>query len=283
MRVGPTRQGYRGGSGFPEVPSRAAGMRGDPTVQRGTRRRPLVRRIRTLAVVVAMGLLIGPCALVTIQPFPLVRLLARIFPGVVWMVETDRPLVALTFDDGPDPLYTPQVLQILARHGARATFFLVGERARRHPELVERILGEGHEIGNHTDTTAMTFFLPTREFGEDLERAEATLRLGAARPRFMRPAGGWIRPAQLALVKRRGYTCVLGSAYAHDTYRPPSAYIRWVIRKNLRPGVIVVLHDAGGDRSRTVAALDGIIARARARGLRPVTLGELVAGSPRTP
>lgn len=95
--------------------------------------------------------------------------------------------------------------------------------------------------------------------------------------KLLRPAGGWIHSSQLALAKRRGYTCVLGSAYAFDPHSPSAGYIRWAITKNLRPGAIVVLHDAGGNRSKTVAALKGILVDAHQKGLRSVTLSELLA------
>jgi len=211
-----------------------------------------------------------------VQPPGVVSVLARATPRILWRVETGAPLAALSFDDGPDPVYTPQILDILARHEARATFFLIGANARRHPELVARIRGLGHEVGNHTDTGGATALMSMQRFSESLMRAEATLGLTDARPRLFRPGGGWIRPAQLDLAIQRGYTCVLGSAYAYDPKRPPAGYIRWAITKNLGPGTIVVLHDAGGDRSNTVAALPGILAAGRARGLRFVTVSDLM-------
>ncbi len=226
---------------------------------------------------IALAIFAAVVLLVVLQPAALVRLLARAFPGMLWQVNTREPVVALTFDDGPHAVYTPQVLKILARHNVRATFFLVGKNARQHPELVERIRQAGHEVGNHTGTIATTFFVPTQKFENDLLRAEATLGIKYSGPKFFRPAGGWIRPAQLRRAKGHGYICVLGSAYAYDPYRPPTAYIRWAIAKNLSPGVIVVLHDSGGNRSNTVAALEGILAAAQARGLRWVTLSELIA------
>ena len=214
--------------------------------------------------------------MLAIQPAGIVRVLAGATPRIVWRVETWAPVAALSFDDGPDPVYTPQVLEVLARHGARATFFLIGENARRHPQLVASIRAEGHEVGNHTDTRGATVLMSMRRFSESLAKAEATLGLMDAQPKLFRPGGGWIRPAQLDLAIRRGYTCVLGSAFAHDPKRPPAAYIRWAIARNLGPGTIVVLHDAGGNRSNTVAALDCILEAARARGLRFVTVSELM-------
>lgn len=215
-------------------------------------------------------------SILAVQPGFVVRALARTFDGIVWRVPTARPLAALTFDDGPDRTCTPQVLDILRRRGARATFFLIGGHARAHPDLVRRIRSEGHEVANHTFSRATTWPMDADELERSVLATEALLGLGETRPKIVRPAGGLIRPSQLARLKRHGYVCVLGSAYAYDPYRPPAAYIRWVIGRNLEPGAIVVLHDGGGDRSRSVAALEGIIDAAEARGLRLVTVSELL-------
>jgi peptidoglycan/xylan/chitin deacetylase (PgdA/CDA1 family) len=230
-------------------------------------------------------------------PLWMVRAFEWASPAIVWRVETSQPVAALTFDDGPDPVNTPQVLEILARHNVRATFFLVGEHARQHPELVARIRAAGHEIGNHTDSLGTTFFMSGERFEASLLRAEQSLGLDISaaqhsaadsaaaeasaqtwpRRKLLRPAGGTIRASQRALARRHGYTIVLGSSYAWDPAQPPAGYIRWAISKNLEPGAIAVLHDAKGDRANTVAALDGILADARAKGLRWVTLSELLA------
>ena len=89
-----------------------------------------------------------------------------------------------------------------------------------------------------------------------------------------------IRPAQIDAAQARGYVAVLGSAYPYDPKRPPAVFIRWLVSKNLAPGAIVILHDGGGDRSRTVAALPGILEAGRDKGLRFVTVGELRAAAP---
>ncbi len=264
----------------------------------------LTKRRRRALMILGAGLLV--LILLACVPFTGVQALAWMSPQIVWYAQTSEPIAALTFDDGPHPEYTPQVLDILARHNVRATFFLVGEHARRHPELVARIRAQGHEIGNHTDSLRTTFYMSADAFEASLLRAERTLGLGAPpaarlvpaeaspqRPglapvealpspperaprKLLRPAGGTIRPAQLRRAQQHGYTCVLGSSYAWDPAAPPAAYIAWAITKNLRPGAIVVLHDAGGDRSNTVAALEAILADAREKKLRWVTVSELL-------
>jgi peptidoglycan/xylan/chitin deacetylase (PgdA/CDA1 family) len=236
------------------------------------RRRALVR-----SLVPAGCLLVAALTVVALQPSWAVRGLARTFPRFVWQVETRSPLVALSFDDGPDPTFTPQVLDLLARHEARATFFLIGDRARIYPSLVTRLRREGHEVANHYLTGRSVLFASAADFERQLLEAERILRLERARPKLFRPPSGLIRPGQLDRAIARGYLPVLGSAYPYDPRRPPAAYMRWLVRGKLRPGAIVVLHDAGGERSGTVRALAGILEDGRRLGLRFVTVGELLA------
>ena len=106
-------------------------------------------------------------------------LLERLTPNIVYRVRTELPLVALSFDDGPHPEFTPQVLEILKQHEAKATFFLIGERALRYPEVVARIRAEGHEIGNHYLRNGATLGHSDEEFVGNLEKTEKAI--GAAR------------------------------------------------------------------------------------------------------
>lgn len=230
-------------------------------------------------LLLAGALVVGALLVFALQPLAVFRVLGWLFPRIVWRVPTNAPMAALSFDDGPDPVYTPQVLATLARHEAHATFFLIGASAARHPDLVARIRREGHEIGNHSNSTTPTHLRGTEAFEADLLAAEAVLGLVSARPKLFRPASGLIRPAQVDRAERHGYTVVLGSAYPYDPRRPPVPYIRWLVSKNLAPGVVVILHDAGGDRSNTVAALEPILAAGTEKGLRFVTVGELLGSA----
>jgi peptidoglycan/xylan/chitin deacetylase (PgdA/CDA1 family) len=236
-------------------------------------RAPRPRRLRRLSALAVLGLL----AALAVQPPFAVDVVSRVASAIVWQVETTKPVAALTFDDGPDPAFTPRVLDALGRHDAKATFFLVGRRARQQPELLARIRAEGHEVANHTETHGRTVLQPESRFEKELLEGERTLGLSAARPKLFRPPGIWLRPSQQALAARHGYLTVLGSSYAFDPYQPPVRYIEWVVARNLRPGVIVVLHDAGGDRTHTVAALPAILRAAKEKDLELVTLSELLA------
>ena len=209
------------------------------------------------------------------QPPWAYRLLARVFPEILWSVPDAGPRIALTFDDGPSPEHTPRVLDILKRHGARATFFLIGPRAKAHPEIVRRMRDEGHEIANHYSSMRSTLRVDEAEFMAEVARAEAMMApIGP--PKLFRPPGGITTPENRRALDRMGYRCVLGSAYPFDGNRTPAAYIRWVATKNLEPGTIVILHDGVDHPENTIASLDAILDAARAKGLAVVTVGEVL-------
>jgi len=235
---------------------------------------PLRRRVRRVLLVLG-GLLVAGAAVVVTQPLWAFDALAWAMPRIVWRIETSEPLVALSFDDGPSPEHTPQVLEILSRHRAHATFFLIGDHAVAHPDLVGRLRSEGHEVGSHYFTTRSTLRASDDDFLANLMRTEEVLGLGGPIKLF-RPPGGKIRPSQLRLAEDRGYRVILGSAYPYDGHHPPSAYIRWLVTKNLAPGVIIILHDGIADPSRMVAALDSILTAGAHKGLRFVTIGDLL-------
>ena len=122
------------------------------------------------AIVVVVGLVVF-----WIEPLGVLGVLERLTPIMVYRVRTKLPLVALSFDDGPHPEFTPQVLEILKRHDAKATFFLIGERALRYPEVVARIRAEGHEIGNHYFKNGTTLGHSDEEFLGNLEKTERAI------------------------------------------------------------------------------------------------------------
>jgi peptidoglycan/xylan/chitin deacetylase (PgdA/CDA1 family) len=235
--------------------------------------RSVAKRLRAVRrTLLALAAFMAATAFVLVwQPAVAYDGFARVFPRFLWRVETREPLVALTFDDGP----APKVLEILARYDAHATFFLIGSRVVAHPRTVERIRAGGHEVGNHHDTLRSTLRMTDEEFVTGLRATEAALKLEGPLKLF-RPPGGRIPSRQLDEALRQGYTGVLGSAYPFDGARPPAAYIRWVVSKNLAPGTIVILHDGIADPSRSIAALPGILEAGRRKGLRFVTVGTLL-------
>lgn len=209
------------------------------------------------------------------EPLWLLPALQRLTPNIVYRVRTRLPLVALSFDDGPHPSFTPQVLDILQRHDVRATFFLIGDRASRYPEVVAAIRAAGHEIGNHYSGNVPTLGHSDAEFVRNLEQTEAALGL-TAKPALFRPPGGVAWPRQIQMAQARSYTCVLGCAYPHDPMHPPVRYIRWLVEKNLVPGAIIILHDGISDPSRGIQSLPQVLKAGHRNGLRFVSISELM-------
>lgn len=212
------------------------------------------------------------------EPLFVLGALERLTPKIVYRVRTHLPLVALSFDDGPHPTFTPQVLEILERQDVKATFFLIGERVLRHADILARIKAGGHEVGNHYVRNAPTLGHSDTEFVRNLEQTERALG-GTEGLKFFRPPGGAAWSTQIKLARERGYTCVLGCAYPHDPMHPPVWYIRWLVEKNLVPGAIVILHDGISDAKRSLQALPHILAAEQKKGLRFVSIGELMKAS----
>jgi peptidoglycan-N-acetylglucosamine deacetylase len=214
------------------------------------------------------------------SPTGLGRAIGPVLGGrVLFGVPTRAPRWALTIDDGPSPATTPALLDVLARHGARATFFLLGEEAARHPALVARIAAEGHELGNHTWRDEPTWTLPVAEFREKLRTTQRTL--AAHGPvRWFRPGSGWPTAGHLAVAEADGLRCVLGSAVAiggagAGTPRTPARLDVLMCR-----GAILVLHEGTPARRAVAATVDALLTRTSRRGLAATTLSRLVAGGP---
>lgn len=210
-----------------------------------------------------------------IEPLFVLSAIERLTPHIIYRIRTRRPLVALSFDDGPHPVFTIQVLRILEQHGATATFFLIGDRALRHPELVAQIKAAGHQVANHYFSDGSILGHSDAEFDGYLRRTEEAIGI-TTREKLFRPPGGVARPRQLRLAQARGYKCVLGCAYPHDPMHPPVQYIRWLVEKNLVPGTIVILHDGISDPARSIQALPHILEEGTRRGLRFVSIGALL-------
>jgi peptidoglycan/xylan/chitin deacetylase (PgdA/CDA1 family) len=192
--------------------------------------------------------------------------------------------VALTFDDGPDPEATPRLLQLLAARGVRATFFLIGERAARHPDVVRAIADAGHEVGNHTWRHRNAWLLtPAMAAREIIEGSRILQDILGRPPRLFRPPWGIVSAATLATTRRLGLVTVLWSIQ-HEGLRPrtPAAQLRHVTHR-LHDGAIVDLHDApglAGAPDRLLATMPGLLDALDRRGYAAVPVGELLGLAP---
>jgi peptidoglycan/xylan/chitin deacetylase (PgdA/CDA1 family)/GT2 family glycosyltransferase len=209
------------------------------------------------------------------------------FGKTYWEVATNRRVVALTFDDGPNAPFTGQVLDILRREGVRATFFLIGMNARRYPEIAERIVREGHVIGNHTDSHPAGFALgPARNIRSEIDRAEVSIHSATGvYAHFFRPPQGIRSPWLMRILERDSLVTVTWDVAPGD-WEPFSAQrLAESTIAHAHPGAIILLHDGlnlsrNPNRSATVAALPTIIHRLREEGYQFVTVSELLQSRP---
>ncbi len=198
---------------------------------------------------------------------------------LTWRVRTGRREVALTFDDGPDPEWTPQVLAMLKRHRAKATFFVIGRHVERHPELVRRAVGEGHEIGNHTWSHAHLDRCNAGKVREQLERGSAAIAaVTGVRPTLFRPPRGIIGPVGLLAAAEAGQPIVLWSTLIRG--KSPWRDLAQVVA-SITPGSIVLGHDGGPTpRQELMMAFDQLLRRLSDDGYRFVTVSALRAAAP---
>lgn len=187
------------------------------------------------------------------------------------------PRIALTFDDGPNPTWTPKILDLLSRHQAKATFFVLGCCAKSWPALLEREVAEGHEIAAHSYGHAAFTRLSNGAIASDMARFEAVVlpRVGGRPIRWFRPPYGAVDARVRGAVIGRGHRVILWDVDTNDWRKPPAAAVANRILTAAKGGQVVLLHDGGGDRSRTVQALSMVLPDLAARGVEMVTVSQL--------
>ncbi len=226
----------------------------------------------------------GAAVLAARQPPLLARALSH-QQRVLFQVRTRAPEVALTFDDGPHPTLTPAVLDVLARHDARATFFLLGGRVEEHPDAARALVAAGHEPGNHGWADEPAVLRSRARYRRSLDRTSAAIRAATGvAPTLTRPGSGLVRPAQVRDATALGMRTVLGSVAVPDAeVRDVGVAVRFVLDR-VRPGSVVVLHEGLQARHRVVDLLEGLLPELSERGYRCLTVSEVLAragGAPR--
>lgn len=190
-------------------------------------------------------------------------------------VRTNRAAVALTFDDGPHPRHTPELLDILARYNVKATFYVIGQMVRRYPEVLRRVVAEGHEVGNHTWTHPTLSRMGNDSFLREIDRTQEIIwqTVGAV-PVTMRPPYGAITSRQSHMLDdRRNIPTVLWSVDPQDWRRPGSSVVAARMIHGAQAGSVILAHDIHGPTVRAVPeAIEGIAAR----GLGFATMSELL-------
>jgi peptidoglycan/xylan/chitin deacetylase (PgdA/CDA1 family) len=191
--------------------------------------------------------------------------------------------IALTFDDGPGP-YTPRVLDVLERFHARATFFAIGEMERYFGASTARELRDGDVVGDHTEThPEMARLTAQKQYNQLLDQIARIELQGGQRPTLFRPPYGSFDAKTMGELHALHLLMVLWSVDTGDYLRPGSGQIVSRALAGAHPGAIVLLHDAGGDRSETIAALPSILGTLRARGFHLVTVPQLLVDDPPAP
>ena len=190
-------------------------------------------------------------------------LFRQIFPGSLFRVGTADRRVYLTFDDGPIPEATPEILEILKCHNVCATFFMVGDNIRKYPEIAEAVRRDGHSIGSHTFSHLQGLKTATGLFLEDVAKGAAA----AGDTPLFRPPHGLLKPAQWHRLKRQGYRIVFFDVVSRDYDSEVTAEeLERIVMKRIRPGSIVVFHDSIRTISKLRVALHPLIERIRREG-----------------
>jgi peptidoglycan-N-acetylglucosamine deacetylase len=207
---------------------------------------------------------------------------SRVFGTVYWRGNPKEKAVALTFDDGPTMPSTAQVLDALAVHNVKATFFVIGDNLRKYPELAKRIHEEGHEMGNHTMSHPWMFRMLFSSIREDIVLCqEEIFKVAGYRPRFFRQPVGINNPSVMKVIDGIGMVMVGWQARAYDEVPTKKERVIRRILSRVKPGGIILLHDGWDgktkpDRTATVEALKEIIPALKARGYEFRKVSEMI-------
>ena len=190
-------------------------------------------------------------------------------------VHVDGPYVAMTFDDGPSATLTPKLLDLLAAHHIKATFFVIGENVAEHPEIVARAAREGHEIGNHSWSHPNFGKMSDQGVRSQLQRTDDAIKSSTGqRPMLMRPPYGSITAREKHWIHDEfGYQIILWDVDPYDWKRPGPAVVRNRILKETQPGSIVLSHDI---HPGTIEAMPSTLDALEAKGFKFVTVSELI-------
>ena len=192
-------------------------------------------------------------------------------------VATDKKQIALTFDDGPHPILTPQILSILAQYGVPATFFMVGQNIRNYPDVARAVIKAGHEVGNHTFSHPHIGNLGEAAIFEEIGKCEDALEeLCEYRPHLLRTPQGALTPSLERCLLDDDYILILWSLDTRDWEHKSTAHLTRTVLENVQAGDIILMHDFIGHNSKTPEALEKIIPVLLSQGYEFVTVSALL-------
>lgn len=259
------------------------------TIQRNNAKGPLAVKAGLAAFFLAgiLALVDVRLALVLLAAFLVVCLAAPFFPRfgfyapVIYKGRSGRRAVALTFDDGPDPMTTPRLLDLLEKNQVTATFFVVGKNARAHPELIDRIVSRGHLVGNHSFShSTFLFFKNVCAVIQDIEATQTVLSARGVQPLVYRPPVGIISPRLWPALVKTGMVLVNFSCRPLDGGNRRLRHLARRVLRAVKPDDIVVLHDKRPPNDSRIPAwlqeVEAIVAGIQTRGLAIVPLSDLI-------
>ncbi len=234
--------------------------------------------------------------IVALSYFEFARWQTVFFPLVIWLMITalgafniqwnfflnaihhgqpTKHQIALTFDDGPHPIYTPQVLALLEAHGVQATFFCIGKHVTQYPELLEQLDNQGHIVANHTFTHAATIdFHSTKKWLQELRETDVAIANTIGKtPLFFRPPYGVTTPHLANAIDQTGHTAIGWRVRPYDTLQRPPLQIVKTILKQTQPGDIILLHDT---HDQIAATLEQLLPELKKRKFEMVTMDKLI-------
>jgi peptidoglycan/xylan/chitin deacetylase (PgdA/CDA1 family) len=204
--------------------------------------------------------------------------------GAVYHVGISNKVVALTFDDGPSPTWTPKILDELKKTGVKATFFMIGEHVEKYPEIARRVAEEGHEIENHSYDHHVLVSYTMDHLEKEIKNAERVIKNSTGQTtKYFRPPKAWLTSKEKRKVEEMGYKIVLWTLNSKDWVTFDDKYIIKYIFHRIKPGDIILFHDSGGvftteggDRHETVKTIPQLVEKLKERGYRFVTITELL-------
>ncbi|MFH0762545.1 MAG: polysaccharide deacetylase family protein [Candidatus Omnitrophota bacterium] len=193
-------------------------------------------------------------------------------------------VVALTFDDGPSPIWTPAVLNALKKSGVKATFFMLGRHVEQYPDTARRVTGEGHDVGIHSYHHDNFIFSDKYQVAQDIGRTQQVIKETTGKTtKLFRPPKAWLSKREKKKIKELGYTVVLWSLNSKDWVNFDDKYIVRYLAENIHPGAIILFHDSGGffkveegNRVETVNAIPKLVEKLKDKGYRFVTVSEML-------
>ena len=204
--------------------------------------------------------------------------------GTIYHINTLDKVVALTFDDGPSPVWTPKILDELKKTGIKATFFMIGEHVEKYPDVARRVAEEGHEIGNHTIDHHVLVYYKMDELEKEIKDNEKIIKtITGQTTRYFRPPKAWLTAKEKKKIREMGYKTVLWTLNSKDWVTFDDKYIIRYILNHIKPGDIILFHDSGGvftaeggNRNETVKTIAQLTQKLKEKGYSFVTITDLL-------